>query len=139
MQTNKFEITTIEDLIFRVEFFQGVEIELSDAEIIFQHFRMLANGQKYCVLLDASKEVTTSPEARAYVANQERSSWKIAFAIVTNTTANKLVGNFFIQFNKPVSPTKLFTNEEAALKWIEEQKEIFESNAKLNQLPTKKA
>ena len=124
-RTDRFEIRTLNDSILRIEFFNGADIDLSDAELIHENLQRLSDGNKYCVLLDGTGQFTTSPESRAFVAN--KSSNRIAFAIVTNSIANKLVGNFFIQFNKPNTPTKLFSDEESAIKWLIEQKAIFDS------------
>ncbi len=125
MTNNKFEIKSIGNLIFRIEFFNGAGIDLTDAELIHETLTSLAQGNKYCILLDAQHQFTTTPESRAFVA--KKVSGRIAFAIVTKSIANRLVGNFFIQFNKPVSPTRLFADEDAAIQWLKEQKEQFDS------------
>lgn len=124
-RTDKFEIRTIGNSILRIEFFNGADIDLSDAELIHENLQRLSQGSRYCILLDGTNQFTTSPEAREFVA--QKSSNRISFAIVTNSIANKLVGNFFIQFNKPNTPTKLFSDEESAMKWLIEQKAIFDS------------
>lgn len=129
-RTDKFEIRTLDNSIFRVEFFNGADIELSDAMLINENLIRLSQGKKYCILLDAKNQFTTTPESREYVGSKERSIGRIAFAIVAKSMANKLVGNFFIQFNKPVTPTKLFSDEESAMKWLIEQKAIFDSSSK---------
>lgn len=126
--TDKFEIRTIDNSIIRIEFFNGADIDLSDAELVHENLQRLSNGNKYCVLLDATNQFTTTPESREYVAN--KSSDRVAFAMVTNSIANKLVGNFFIQFNKPNTPTKLFSEEGSAIKWLIEQKALFDSSNK---------
>jgi hypothetical protein len=126
--TDKFEIKTIGNSIIRIEFFNGADIDLSDAELINENLIKMSEGKKYCILLDGHNQFTTTPESRAFVA--KKSSDRIAFAIVTNSIANKLVGNFFIQFNKPNTPTKLFSDEEQAIEWLNEQKKLFEASYK---------
>ncbi len=120
--TNKFEIKPLGNSIIRIVFFNGADINLHDAEVIHENLIRLSEGKSYCTLLDAQHQFTTSSEAREFVAKKE--SGRIAFAIVTNSIANRLVGNFFIQFNKPIVPTKLFSEEGAAIKWLQEQKAI---------------
>lgn len=126
MRDNKFEITVIGDIIFRIKFTDGADINLSDAEKINEHLLQLAKGRKYCVLLDAQNQFTTSPESREYVGKKPD---RIAFAIVSKSIANMLVGNFFIQFNKPVTATKLFSDEKSALKWLQEEIVAFPSHS----------
>lgn len=119
LKTNKLSIQKIDSLIYRIEFFDGADIELSDAELINDYLTQVGSGHKHCIVLDATKQFTTTPEARAYVGSKET---RIAFAIVTNSLANKLVGNFFIKFNKPLSPTKIFSDETTAINWLKEEK-----------------
>ena len=117
-KTNKFEIVLIENSIFRIKFYSGADIDITDAYLINEKLIEMSKGKRYCILLDAHHQFTTTPESRTFVAN--KSSGRIAFAIVTNSIANRLVGNFFILFNKPNTPTKLFTEETPALEWLKE-------------------
>jgi len=36
---------------------------------------------------------------------------------------NKIIVNFFLSISKPNVPTKLFTNKEDAIKWLQQFKE----------------
>ncbi len=126
--TDKFEIRTISNSILRIEFLKGADIDLADAELVNEQFIEMSEGLNYYILLDAKNQFTTTPESRAFVAS--KSSGRMAFAIVTNSIANKLVANFFIQFNKPNTPTKVFTNETIALEWLKEQKKLVEASQK---------
>jgi hypothetical protein len=42
----------------------------------------------------------------------------MAFAILIDSSVSRVVGNFFLGINKPAVPTKLFTNEKEAVKWL---------------------
>ena len=42
----------------------------------------------------------------------------IASVFVVKNVAQKLMGNAYITFNKPITPTKIFTNEDEAVKWL---------------------
>ncbi|NQX98298.1 MAG: STAS/SEC14 domain-containing protein, partial [Flavobacteriales bacterium] len=60
-----------------------------------------------------------SKESREYGAKKEVSGLSSAMAILAGKSlAAILVGNFFIRFNKPVTPTKIFKREEKALEWL---------------------
>jgi len=48
-----------------------------------------------------------------------------AKAIIVNSMANRIVGNFIIKFHKPIAKTRLFSDEETALAWLREQKRNF--------------
>ena len=78
----------------------------------------LAEGNDYVILFDANKSGTISFEAREEFA---RSKKRKAVAIVTNSLANKLLGNFFINFHKPHSSARIFNEEDSALEWLKTQ------------------
>jgi hypothetical protein len=119
-RNNKFEIREEHLPIFRLTIFEAVEIELEDVMEMAAAFRKLSQGQKFAVLLDATKPFTLSSEARNMIASKELTSDRMAAAFVTRSLANKLVGNFFIKFNKPATPTRLFSDEAAAMVWLRE-------------------
>ncbi len=41
-----------------------------------------------------------------------------ATAVVVDTLAYKLIANFYLKFNKPKRPYKVFSKEEEAIKWL---------------------
>lgn len=125
---DKFEITSSGNSILRIKIFNEAEIGLADAEIMHENLHKLSGGNKFYVLLVTEGQFTSTPEARALVGGKEYSSSRIASAFVVNSIANRLVGNFFIQFHKPVNPTKLFSDEVSAMEWLKEQKTIFDSS-----------
>jgi hypothetical protein len=90
---HKYEITILADRIFRLNPFEGVEIEVED--------------------------FSTSEDARKLLASPEYTSTRFAAAFDTLTLANKILGNFFITFNKPATPTRLFNEEVTAYKWLQ--------------------
>jgi hypothetical protein len=69
-------------------------------------------------LVIIGKYTNVSPEARELAANKELSKNRTSLAFVTDSLAHKLVVNFFIKFNRPSTPTKLFTDEEEAIRWL---------------------
>src|SRR3989344_3360742 len=121
---SKYEITILEDYIFKLKPFEGVEIDLEDAREMRRVYLKFSEGRPFAILLDATQNFTPTDEARRLIASKEFTEKRFAAAFVTTTLANKIIGNFFIKFNKPASPTKLFNDEETALHWLREQKRI---------------
>lgn len=118
---SKFEITRLDNSIFKLMPFEGVELDIEDVQKMRSVYLELSKGEKFAVLLDAKYVFTTTEEARKLLASKEYTDKRFAAAFVTSSLANKIFGNFFIKFNKPASPTKLFTEESSALEWLEEQ------------------
>lgn len=63
-----------------------------------------------------------SKEARDYLGTPEVVALLKANAIVANSTLPKIIGNLYLMFSKPNIPTKIFTDEAAALAWLQQFK-----------------
>jgi hypothetical protein len=81
--------------------------------------RLSAAGDKdYLCLIDSRKVNSITKEARDYLASDDGSKHIIASALVLDSKVGKLLGNFFLQINKPKVPLRLFTNRNDALEWL---------------------
>ncbi len=120
-ETQTASISYIDEYRLLIKLKENIEIDVEEATENYEAVLKLTKGQKYAVLIDARVPVQVSPEARKYGSNQERQKDLIAQAIIVNTLANRLIGNFIINFNKPFAPTKLFSDEETAMEWLKEQ------------------
>lgn len=70
------------------------------------------------ILSDISAQKTPSKEVRDYLARPEIVKNLKASAIVANSTLSKIAGNLFLMFNRPNSPTKIFSDVAAAEAWL---------------------
>jgi len=62
-----------------------------------------------------------TPDARAYFAtNQQITGIRKGQAIVFNNLHTRLLVNFYVKFNKPVNPVKIFSDFNKAEKWVKE-------------------
>jgi len=117
---SKFEVEILTPVIFKMTIYEGAELELEDVRQMKASSMKLAEGKKYAILLDATNSFNVTPEANKVLASKEYTEYRVAAAFVTNSLANKIAGNFFIKFNKPASPTKMFTDEATAFEWLQE-------------------
>ena len=97
----------------------GAEIELENAIENYDTAQLLVGGIKHLLLVDGRADVYLSKEAKIYSAQKKHNS-PIAMAVIVSSTANRLLGNIYINFNKPEVPTKLFSTEEKAIEWLKE-------------------
>ncbi|HKC69185.1 MAG TPA: STAS/SEC14 domain-containing protein [Bacteroidia bacterium] len=114
----KYRLQVIEPRIIRLSVIENIELEQQDAKEIITDAVALANGETYAILFDANSNGTISFEAREEFAQSKK---RIAAAIVTNSLANKLLGNFFVNFHKPKTPSRMFTEDKEAIEWLREQ------------------
>ena len=67
------------------------------------------------------------PELREWSSQPNENGYTYVDAIVITNLAQKLIANFYLKFNKPPRPTKIFLDSSDAVKWILEEKEHFEN------------
>ena len=81
--------------------------------------KKLQGDKKALILVDNRNAWQVSNEAREYAAQKEIDSMNIAMAILADSITTRMIGNFYINFNKPKTPTKMFKSEAKALEWLE--------------------
>jgi hypothetical protein len=120
----KAAIWSDEDGLSWITFEPGAEITGEDAATLLEFARRTHDGvELYRVLVDLRSNPIIAKEARDFAAGGMIQDYISAFAILANELSMRLVGNFFIHFHKPEQPTKIFTNEDEARKWLLMQRE----------------
>ncbi|MDX5419622.1 MAG: hypothetical protein LPK09_10435 [Hymenobacteraceae bacterium] len=100
------------------------EIENMDLEMAktFVRERLEFTEHKaYPCLVDVILLKNSTKEARDYFAN-EGNEGILANALLVNSSAFKMMANFYVMVNKPQNPTRLFTDKKSALEWLEQFK-----------------
>jgi len=92
-----------------------LEVLLTRAEIV--------KGSRVLVLVSITKEfINFTDEARStFVNEQKKDTTAFKMALLIKGLADKIVANFFIRFNKPIVPTKIFSKREKAIAWLLEE------------------
>lgn len=119
MENLGYSIFKREDNIIQIVFNDGFYCELNDAVEIVEKIKELSNGVKLNLLVIYADDNLFSKETRAFIAKHQFTK---ADALVGSSLAIKLIGNFYLQMNKPVRPTKLFTEVTSAVSWLNEIK-----------------
>lgn len=105
--------------IIKMEVNESDFLEMEDVKAIREVNLEFSEGKPFCVLLNTDKGYfNVSPEANKLLASKEFAEKRMAAAFVVNSLATKLAGNFFIKLSKRSSPTRMFTKEEEAIKWL---------------------
>ena len=76
------------------------------------------NKEQIRVLIDMTAVTEISKEARDYFANERTASIQRATALLIDSPVSRVIGNFFMGLNKPISPTRLFTDSNKAIQWL---------------------
>jgi hypothetical protein len=79
------------------------------------------NGDRLCAnLIDIRNMLFIDSKTRAYAAAQYRPH-VAGTAIIVDSKVSSYFANLYLKFSQPKVPTRLFTHEEDALKWLQEQ------------------
>jgi hypothetical protein len=96
----------------------GAVYTREDAVEAIRAHRELVAGKQSALLVDISALRSMAREARAYFTAPEHADLFFAVAIVVKSPLGRAVGNFFIGLNRPLMPTRLFTDEADAEAWL---------------------
>ncbi len=94
----------------------GARQELKDAQENMDVFLRLAAGRKSLLLVDLRESGPTGPGVRELYA--KHSDQLLASALIVGSSLSQMIGNFFLNLNRPPSPCRLFTDEAPALFWL---------------------
>ena len=76
------------------------------------------NRTKTRVLIDMTAITEISKEARDYFANERTASIQRATALLISSPVSRVIGNFFMGLNTPITSTRLFTDPHKAIQWL---------------------
>ena len=113
------KVDTLDDYkVIRIDF---VKSNLSKSDVIDIEQNALSGipDEKLYSLIEVNDYLKLKGELKEYLISEER-SWRLAGeAIVVNSFSQKLILDFYFQFNLPLVPTKTFTQRNDAIYWLE--------------------
>ncbi|MCB0396173.1 MAG: STAS/SEC14 domain-containing protein [Flavobacteriales bacterium] len=93
-------------------------IDENNVEAFLEAIKRLAGHKGMPMLSIIGKNTSASAEARRFAADPSNTSLISHHAVVIQSKAQELLGNFFIGMNEPKMPTRIFTNQEEAIQWL---------------------
>ncbi|MES2568161.1 MAG: hypothetical protein V4565_14905 [Bacteroidota bacterium] len=78
----------------------------------------MINYQKVPLLITLDEFAIPPVETRTFWAQKDACPYSLADAYVTDNIGHAMIGNFYLKFNKPGRPTKMFKTKEQAIKWL---------------------
>lgn len=94
-------------------------IEIQHLKHVQQSISFLGNKAKMPIFFTAHEFLTVSEEARVFAASEEGIVFTLANAVLIDSLPKKILFNFFLKFNRPISPTKGFRSREEAFNWLQ--------------------
>lgn len=109
-----------EDAIVELHILPNCTVETSEIDDIFNNIHQKFSAARG-LLVTAGKEATLSQEAREKVSSGNVTEQIVADAIVVEHYQHHMTANFFVRYNKPQRPTKIFKKVEEAREWLKEK------------------
>jgi hypothetical protein len=108
------------------ELYDDLVIDVEDAVENFHSVLNLVNGKKFLSLVIVAPNSSITKEAREDANKADRYKLCIAQALVVNSLATRLLGNFMIRFLRTHCPQRLFKNREEAVTWLNYRWELYQ-------------
>lgn len=87
---------------------------------LLENYLIVTDNKPAPFVFLAGDNVTITREARDNATSLEDKSPCMASAVIVNNLAYKLIANFYLQFNKPKRPYKVFTAIEDGELWLKQ-------------------
>lgn len=117
IETDEATIDLIEG-IAHVHFKDNFEMDVPAQLRLLEIYKQITQGKPTPFMFTAGEGVSITKEARDNATSLEDESPLVASAIVVNSTAYLLIANFYLKFNKPKRPYKVFKDVNVALNWL---------------------
>lgn len=116
----KFKLTLLKENLIQLEILEEQEIVGEDIYEIHKGYKELVGDKEYCVVVYGYDFASITREAMDVAAKQYASEKRKKVAVITDNFAHILLIRFYILWNNPSTPVKLFNSKEKAFKWLEE-------------------
>ena len=91
------------------------------ADVVRAHVAA-AKGRKLRALVDARGIAATDRSTRQAAAGPAIAAVTLRMAVLVGDPLSRTLGNFFLRVTRPAYPTRIFTDEPAARRWLAEER-----------------
>ena len=119
IDTDVATITLQPDGLLVYRYKPGVTVTTDDAkDVVARAARIVPSPRPTLAVITGVQSIERG--ARLYFANDPANAALTSrIAFVTGSPISRVIANFFLGFNKPDFPTRLFSSEEAAVTWLQ--------------------
>ncbi len=88
-------------------------------DIVAQRLSFIEEGT-FPIIIDGSGVKDITKEARTVLSSEEANRYTVALAVIIRSPINRVLANFFLRFQQPPYPLRLFKNIEDAQEWLKQ-------------------
>jgi len=125
IEVSKVEIPNIITVVLNADDILEIQWDSTIGEITKNHLvqlkkiiQKLGKGKRIRLFFDTYAFMSISPEASEYSTTAEYTKFTLASAVLIDSLAKKMLFNFYLKVNNPLSPTKGFSTKDAAIEWL---------------------
>ena len=116
--TRSATIRMINEWVIENVIHDNAELDVEDIMEIKRINGEISAGRCYTVLVDSGSFTSITDEGRKLSASKDFQQQTIAKAILVNSLSQRIIGKLYMRFNKPMITTKIFSDRERALEWL---------------------
>lgn len=124
LESDTYISTLIEGAILHVRLKDFKEMDLGEFIEIQKWSKNTIKNKHTFILAEFGNGSSITKELRDYAASPKGNTLSKGAAVLVRNLAQQLIGDYYLKFNKPVNPTKVFYKRENAIAWIKEQIEL---------------
>lgn len=123
VDAEEFKVTLKSDGIVYVLFKENCVLDVPLQDKMLKEYIAVTENKLCPFIFEAEDGINVTKEARDNAIIMEEASPCMAMAVVVNNIAYAMIGNFYLKFNKPKRPYKVFKNREDGLEWLKQFKQ----------------
>jgi hypothetical protein len=117
-QTSTAVVALNEDRIITVRVRPGVAQTVADAEKNLAAALQLSNGDRRAILVDIRDAVPLDGDVRRTYAGPALAGFSALALLIKANPLGRMIGNVYLSIANTPIPTRLFTDEVAAIQWL---------------------
>ncbi len=124
LETENLIVSVLEEQIYHLfvkDFCSVTYADATEAAVGLEEYCVKNNINKIGMnLIEFGHGATADQAVREYASTKEANNRSNGSAILVKNFAQQLIGDYYLKFNHPLYPTKVFYKKEKALAWIRE-------------------
>ena len=126
MSNNEFNIecgiiNELKDQIVENTIFDNITIDAEDSMELVYYSRKLMKGKKFSLLVNTGRNITVTKDAWTIFNHKKNEEHLLFKAIVIKSPLYYFLSEVYYSINKPNIKTKIFTDRDQALDWLEKK------------------
>lgn len=113
-----FHLFLRSDGIVQMDTHDDAFFTIKEANEFLEALAKITKSVPHLIIKNPGKHASVDTESRKFMATEEALQYSIAEAVIIKNVAQRMIGNFYVKFDKPQKPIHLFGTVEDAVVWL---------------------